>query len=233
MKRCVFITGTDTGVGKSFVSCLLLRAFKQQGLKTFALKPIASGAKANAAGSLRNDDALQLQQHATIKKPYAVVNPICFAEAIAPHIAAGKMHAKISHAELCSIITSANKIKSDITLIEGVGGWSVPLNNTQLFSDVIVALGIPVVLVVAVKLGCLNHALLTYQRLQALGTPVIAWVANCLHPDTLSIEDNIATLKNWIDKPCLGVVPYNCRSPDCLDTDLIVNFGFQNCGVTR
>jgi dethiobiotin synthetase len=227
MNNAIFITGTDTDVGKTFVSCLLLQAFNDSGLKTFGLKPIASGCEENKIGELRNQDALLLQCNASIKKTYELVNPIAFKNPIAPHIAADGTNINLTKDIVCRAIMRSIQNDVDINLIEGVGGWAVPLNNIELFSDVVIELKIPVILVVGIKLGCLNHALLTYHNILANSGALVGWVANCLDPDTLSIKENIETLKNWIDAPCLGVVPYNCESATCINVDTIKQRLFQ------
>ena len=204
----IFITGTDTGVGKTMASVLWLKKLNQQGLKTFAMKPIASGCTLNQNGILENDDALILQKTATIYRPYSVVNPIALQEPIAPHLAAKKMHRILSVDNVLQAIQGSLQTEADVNLIEGVGGWNVPLNDTELFSDVIACLKIPVILVVAIKLGCLNHAILTYQAILQKKVPLLGWIANCIETDTLALNDNIATLAKWIPAPCLGVVSY-------------------------
>ena len=227
MNNTIFITGTDTDVGKTFVSCLILRAINSLGLKTFGLKPIASGCEENNVGELVNQDALLLQCNASIKKTYEIVNPISFKNPIAPHIAANETNMKLTKEMVCQAIIRSIQNGADINLIEGVGGWAVPLNNIELFSDVVIELKIPVILVVGIKLGCLNHALLTYHNMLARGGELIGWVANCLDPYTLSIKENIETLKNWIAAPCLGVVPYNCKSITCININAIKQQLFQ------
>lgn len=227
MNNAIFITGTDTDVGKTFVTCLLLKRFNALGLKTFAVKPIASGCEKNSADELRNRDALYLKQHASIKKPYKVVNPIALEKPIAPHIAANDLGVSLSKNFVCQVIKHSIQNDADINLIEGAGGWSVPLNNSELFSNVIIELKIPVILVVGIKLGCLNHSMLTTFNILSTGGLLIGWVANCIDPKTLSAEENIETLKNWISAPCLGVIPYNCQSEACIDIDIIQKTLFQ------
>ncbi len=221
MKNTIFMTGTDTDIGKTYVTCLMLKAFNESGLNTLALKPIASGCHKNEQGELRNDDALQLQQHANITIPYSSVNPITFEPPIAPHIAAHNIGEKLSIQQIGDTIKNLTCHSADMTLIEGVGGWSVPINHSELLSDVIAQLEIPIILVVGIKLGCLNHALLTYQNIQAKNVPILGWMANCIDPNTLSIPENIDTLAQWINEPCLGIVPYGDKSTTCIDTKLI------------
>lgn len=221
MKNAVFIAGTDTDIGKTYVSCLLLRAINAMGLTSSAIKPIASGCHRNAAGQLRNQDALDLQQHASFHQAYDTVNPIAFEKPIAPHIAASESNTPLNIDVVCQAITNSMQADADVNFIEGVGGWSVPLNESETLADAIISLNLPVILVVGVKLGCLNHALLTYQAILQQGVPLIAWVANCICPETLSLQENIATLKHWLQVPCLGVVPYDCQTTKHLNTELI------------
>lgn len=208
MSKTIFITGTDTAVGKTTISVLLLKKLNRLGYKTFAMKPLASGCIMDINYNLINDDALALQAAASIFKPYAVVNPIALKEPIAPHLAAKLMGKRLSGALLMETIISHLQPEADINLIEGVGGWSVPLNEKELFSEVISNLKIPVILVVAIKLGCLNHAILTYHNILQMKVPLLGWVANCIEPDTLTSSENIATLNQWIDAPCLGVITF-------------------------
>jgi dethiobiotin synthetase len=224
----IFITGTDTDVGKTFVSCLLLKAFNDLNLKTFGIKPIASGCTPDNAGKLINQDAVLLQQCASIKKNYDLVNPIAFQKPIAPHIAANALHISLTKTSVCKAIVRSLQNDADIHLIEGVGGWSVPLNHEELFSDVVIELNIPIILVVGIKLGCLNHAILTYQAILAIGGTLLGWVANCITPNALCIDENIESLKNWIKAPCLGVVSYGQTSSSCLDAQFIKHRLFQN-----
>lgn len=221
MSKMIFITGTDTDVGKTYVSCLLLQAFNELGFSTFAIKPVSSGCEENDIGELLNQDALNLQRSASIKRVYKMVNPIAFKQPIAPHIAANNKGSPLSKERVCQAILSSRKDNADINLIEGVGGWAVPLNDDELFSDVVIDLKIPVILVVGIKLGCLNHALLTYQNILLRGGEVIGWVANCLDLETLAINENIETLKSWISAPCLAVVSYNCTATTCFNLNAI------------
>lgn len=208
MSKTIFVTGTDTGVGKTTISVLLLRKLNRLGYKTFALKPIASGCRMDVNYNLISDDALALQLAASLFKPYKIVNPIALKEPIAPHLAAELMGKNLSIALLTEIITTHLQVEADINIIEGVGGWSIPLNEKELFSEVICSLKIPVILVVAIKLGCLNHAILTYHNILQMKVPLLGWVANCIEQNTLAGSKNIETLKQWIDAPCLGIIPF-------------------------
>ena len=224
--KSIFITGTDTGIGKTFISVLLMQLLNAHKFKTFGIKPIASGCTVDVNGNLVNDDALALQYAATITRDYSVVNPIALKEAIAPHIAA--RYDKIAlTAELVSTkLSHSIQAAADINIIEGVGGWLVPLNDKELLADVICALHIPVALVVGVKLGCLNHAILTAKMIKASQVPFIGWVANCIDPDMAAAQENIAALKRWIPSPYLGTVPYGASpTPDFIDMKHIIDCG--------
>lgn len=223
----IFITGTDTNIGKTFITTLLLKDFNGKGYKTFAIKPVASGCNYNEINKyLENEDALILQKHASVSRCYANVNPIALAEPIAPHIAAEKMNFKLTTERVLHHLLSAYQKEADIHLIEGAGGWAVPLNAHQLYCDVICALNMPVILVVGVRLGCLNHAILTYQAIMQTKIPFIGWIANCIDPHMLEIKKNIHSLREWIKEPCLGVVPFACQQ-NVINTEYIEQFLFK------
>lgn len=209
--NAIFITGTDTGVGKTYISTALLRQFNATGYTTFGIKPIATGCKKNDAGNLVNDDALALMAASSVTKDYNIVNPLAFPEPIAPHLAAAQSGIKLSTKQLAQTIVSSIQTTADINIIEGVGGWSVPLNDHDLISDAICLLKIPVVLVVAIKLGCLNHAILTSKNITQSNVPFIGWIANCVEANTLVPSENILTLEKWLAVPCLGIMPYQSR----------------------
>lgn len=217
MKQRFFVTGTDTDAGKTFVSVLLLEAFKQRGLSTLALKPVAAGCE-QIEGEWRNDDAIQLQNAMTVDLPYQQVNPIALQAAIAPHIAAAEEGRRLSVDRLAGLIRGALMTPADITLIEGAGGWLVPLNERETLANLVKNLNLPVILVVGVRLGCLNHALLTVQAVAAAGLPLAGWVANCIDPTAARIDENIQTLKAMVPAPCLGVIPH---SPSMAPADLV------------
>lgn len=221
----IFITGTDTGVGKTYVTCTLLQALNAQNYKTLGLKPIASGCSLNQRGKLINDDAVALQKAASVKCPYEYINPIPLAHPIAPHLAAEQAQTILSVSQVKNKISRSLEIEADFQLIEGVGGWAVPLNGHELLSDLVAALKLPVILVVGIKLGCLNHALLTYQRMRDTQVPIIGWIANCIDPGALAIQENIDTLKQWINVPCLGVLPFSqTLNPNGLEIQKIIHY---------
>jgi dethiobiotin synthetase len=204
--RCgYFVTGTDTGVGKTVVTLALMQLLQQQGRVVGAMKPIAAGCELTPAG-LRNADALLLQRQASVALDYALVNPYAFAPAIAPHIAAEQAGVTI---EVDKIYSEFNKIEKsvDCVLVEGAGGWLVPLNENETLADVARLLGLDVIMVVAIRLGCLNHALLTAASIAAAGCTLAGWVANLSPPLSGYAQENINTLKSRISAPLLGVLP--------------------------
>lgn len=200
-RQIFFIAGTDTDVGKTFIACQLLQQAKQQGLHTLGLKPLAAGA-IQAYEGLRNDDALLLQKSSTEKLSYTDINPFCFTNAIAPHIAAQKNAVDLCAADIAQHLQhTLDKTQADYVLIEGAGGWRVPLNTTETMADVVKLLNIPVILVVGMKLGCINHALLTCEAMRADGITLHAWIANDLGKPMPYLAENIATLEQRITAP--------------------------------
>ncbi len=208
MKKIIFVTGTDTGIGKTTVAVRLLQHYNHLGHSTVGVKPVASGCEKTSAG-LRNEDALLLQAAASIKLPYEQVNPIAFAPPIAPHIAAQLAGEQLSVERLTEACQPALQHEADITIIEGAGGWLVPLNNNENISDFVSAHQFPAVLVVGMRLGCLNHAMLTVQAIKAAGVPLMGWVANHIDREMEVQKDNLATLKQLIDQPLLDTVLFN------------------------
>lgn len=204
MMNSVFVTGTDTDVGKTRISVALIELLQQQGLQVAGMKPIASGCEMTVEG-LRNDDALQLHQQANLDLPYEVINSYAFESAIAPHIAAEQVGVEI---DLAVIEQNFNRIQqqSDVVVVEGAGGWLVPLNKTQTMASLAKILNLPIILVVDIRLGCINHALLTVEAIKQSGLPLQGWVANQLKPNEQA-EEIISTLKQRILEPCLGIVP--------------------------
>ncbi|MGL5906949.1 MAG: dethiobiotin synthase [Shewanella sp.] len=208
-----FVTGTDTDSGKTLISTGLLialkRASERLGLQwqTMGVKPIASGAAMTPAG-LRNQDALQLMAASSLTLSYEQVNPICFQQAIAPHIAAQTCEVSIAPEAIVAQLDLSAMAGADVCLIEGAGGWRLPLGNGHYLSEVAQHLKTPVILVVGMKLGCLNHALLTQEAILADGLPIAGWVANRLDPQMSVFDENLASLQQMMCAPFLGCVPF-------------------------
>lgn len=209
-----FVTGTDTGVGKTTATVAMLQAARARGLSSLAMKPLASGCEMTADG-LRNTDALALQAAMTATLPYRQINPIALAPAIAPHLAAREAGVLLSSDRLSGFVRGLMLQPADLLLVEGAGGWRVPLNDSELFSDVPRQLGLPVILVVALRLGCLNHALLTAEAIMRDGLCLAGWIAN--RPGELAMDyeqANLDYLRKRLPAPCLGVLPWQPESPD-------------------
>ncbi len=206
MSAGFFVTGTDTDVGKTTIAAGLLRAARLAGLSTAAVKPLASGCEAGADG-LRNSDALALLAECSLPLSYAEVNPFAFAPAIAPHLAAREAGVELKVAALATAVQAVLAQQADFTLVEGAGGWRVPLGEQATLADLPVALDLPVILVVGVRLGCINHALLTAEAIVRDGLRLAGWVANVLDPQTSRLDDNLRTLTERLAAPCLGRVP--------------------------
>lgn len=205
-KKQFFIAGTDTNVGKTLVAAGLLLAAKKHGLRTAAIKPVAAGCEKTEAG-LRNDDALLLQSVITESLVYEQINPIALQAAIAPHIAA-QQEKRVLSADRIAGFCRGSLRQADFTLVEGAGGWRVPLNPRETMADLARILQLPVILVVGVRLGCINHALLTVEAIRSDGLPLAGWVANCVDADMPVRQENIDSLRERIPAPCLGVVPW-------------------------
>lgn len=203
----LFITGTDTDVGKTHVACAIVAALKQQGLRAAVMKPVASGCIQTADG-LRNDDALKLMSIASVSQAYEQVNPYAFEPAIAPHLAAQQAGVEIQLNEIEKQYFKT-AIHADVCVVEGAGGWMVPLNDDETIADLASQLQLPIILVVGMKLGCISHALLTIEQIEREALPVVGWVANQLEPQMERIEENIQTLEQRIPYPLLGVIEHN------------------------
>jgi dethiobiotin synthetase len=202
-----FITGTDTGVGKTLISIALLLLLKKHGFKTAAIKPVASGCIQTFQG-IRNADANLLQFYATEKFPYNKVNPFAFFKPIAPHIAAQKTNQPFNVKNILANCMDILKSSADYKIVEGVGGWLVPLNSKETMANLAIEIGFPIILVVGLRLGCLNHALLTLANIQSTPLFLAGWVANIITPEMLVIAENIQTLTNAISAPLLGVISH-------------------------
>ncbi|MFC7293775.1 dethiobiotin synthase [Marinobacter aromaticivorans] len=228
-KKTFFVTGTDTGVGKTLVSAAILEAAKAAGKWSLGMKPVASGCDETPDG-LRNEDALILQSAASEWLAYDLVNPVALAPAIAPHVAAAQAGRVISADRLTGFCRGMQMRPADLLLIEGAGGWRVPLNDRETYSAVPRELGVPVILVVALKLGCINHALLTAEAIRGDGLLLTGWVANRAEPEPMSCEqETLSYLLEHIGAPCLGVVPWlEGAVPESLGSYLDIQMLFEN-----
>lgn len=202
----LYVTGTDTGIGKTRASCALLHAFAMAGRRALGMKPVASGCDPTAEG-LRNDDALQLIAAGNLTMPYADVNPYAFIDPISPHLAAADEGVEIRLAVITDTFTRLSQ-QADTVVVEGVGGWCAPLGPELMQADLVRALRLPVVLVVGLRLGCLNHALLSVRAIQSDGCQLIGWIGNRIDPQMLRCDDNIETLKARIEAPLLGTLDF-------------------------
>ena len=202
----LFITGTDTGVGKTVVASGLVRLAASSGRRVVGLKPIASGATHTADG-LRNDDALALAAESSVQLPYALTNPLCFEPAIAPHIAAAEAGVAIAMPDLIAWYARAAR-EAGLAVVEGAGGWRVPLHPAGFLSDLPEQLGLDVLLVVGLRLGCLNHARLTLEAIERSGRcRCVGWIGNRIDPAFARLDENLATLARLLGGPPLAVIP--------------------------
>jgi dethiobiotin synthetase len=206
MSCTYFITGTDTDAGKTWIALALLTALRKKGCRTLAMKPVACGCQL-INGAYRNDDALKLQQHASVSVSYETVNPYALPAPIAPHFAAKEIGQRID-VERIKQLHAQQQDKADYIIMEGVGGWMVPLNERQTSADLVKILNVPVILVAGIRLGCLNHTLLTDAAIRYEGIRFAGWIANCVDKDCLAVEKNIQALRERLSAPLLGVVPY-------------------------
>ncbi|MDN6856824.1 dethiobiotin synthase [Pseudomonas sp. CAN2814] len=211
MSHAYFVTGTDTEIGKTTIAAGLLHAARLTGLSTAAAKPVASGCERSSEG-LRNSDALALLGECSVPLAYEQVNPFAFEPAIAPHLAAREQGVKLTVEALKGPVRSILELGADFTLVEGAGGWRVPLAGEENLSDLAIALELPVILVVGVRLGCINHAVLSAEAIQRDGLQLAGWVANIVDPTTSRLEENLATLAERLSAPCVGRVPRLARA---------------------
>jgi dethiobiotin synthetase len=210
-----FITGTDTDVGKTCATIALMRYFKRQGKTVLGMKPVASGCTLHA-GELKNADALLIQDNASIALDYQMINPYAYKLPVSPHIAG--IHDPV---KLAIIVECYNSLKAlaDIVIVEGAGGWYAPLNAQDDISDLANALALPVILVVGLRLGCINHAKLSYQAIKLSGLACAGWIPVSVDPDLLNRDENIQAIKTALPVPLLGVLPYQKQ----LDYDLLAD----------
>lgn len=194
MKQAFFITGTDTGIGKTYVACQLIRQYVAQGYRVVGMKPVAAGCDL-IDGQWVNEDVRLLTEASNVKAPLGLVNPYCFHAPIAPHIAAQQAHVDIQLEVIVQAYQALAEL-ADIVVVEGAGGLLVPLNNQITMAELASALNIPIVLVVGMRLGCINHALLSLEVMQARGLPIQFWVANPIDPAMQCYTENLATLQH-------------------------------------
>ena len=223
--RGVYVTGTDTGVGKSVTTAALLAALNAAGVRAIGMKPVASGSEATPQG-LRNADAELLRTHSAGTPAYADVNPCTLVPPIAPHIAAHEAGVSIALPPLRAAYARL-AADADRVLVEGVGGWMAPLAcapfqpaptaQPLMQADVARALGLPVILVVGLRLGCLNHALLSARAIAADGCRLVGWIGNRIDAHMLRAGENLATLRALLPAPCLGVLPHRGDAESAVD----------------
>lgn len=207
MGKQFFVTGTNTGVGKTLVTASLLAAARQRGLRTAGLKPVAAGCDMTHEG-LRNGDALALLAQSSLPLSYEQVNPVALAAAIAPHLAAEQAGRRLSADRLAGFCRGTMMQPLDLLLIEGAGGWRVPLNERETFADLVKILQLPVILVVGMELGCINHALLTAEAIRRDGLVLAGWVANRVVPEMSCYHENLHSLQLRLGCPMMGELPY-------------------------
>jgi dethiobiotin synthetase len=206
MTSGLFVTGTDTGCGKTEITLGIMRNLQQQGESVLGMKPVASGGVVTEEG-LRNEDALRIQAQCSREIGYSSVNPLVYQPPISPHLAA---KAEGQPIRLDDILQGYHDLQeqADRVVVEGVGGWHVPLGDSITLADLARGLDLPMIMVVGMRLGCLNHALMTAECILNSGVQLKGWVANLVDPEMQAIEDNINTLRSWLPAPCLGEVPF-------------------------
>jgi dethiobiotin synthetase len=222
MKSGYFITGTDTGVGKTLIASALIYKFAQSGLKSVGMKPVAAGCVL-VSGQLISEDVTKLIAASNVTAPLEQINPYAFAGAYAPHIGAKEANIEIKQAVIQSAFEALGK-QADVIVVEGVGGFCVPLGDNLNAADLVALLNIPIILVVGMRLGCLSHALLTVEAIEVRGLKLAGWVANAIDPTMVMFDENLLSLKEQIKAPCLGVVPWQMdahfeRVADCLSLE--------------
>lgn len=208
-----FVTGTDTEVGKTVASCALLQAAARAGYRAVGYKPVASGSEMTPEG-IRNSDALALQRNSSVELRYEQVNPLAFMEPTSPHIVSRDEGRPIEFATLSAGLEALTQ-RGNWLQVEGAGGWFTPLSDSTTFADWVVKERLPVILVVGVKLGCINHAMLTAQAVVSAGLKLAGWIANDVQPAGRRHEEYLATLKSVIPAPMLGEIPWQ---PELTDT---------------
>lgn len=211
MPQSYFVIGTDTNVGKTYVASALVTHFANAGLKTVGMKPVASGCELNDCNELVNEDVTALIKVSNVSAPLDLINPYRFLPAIAPHIAAAQAGVEIGLHKIKQAYANLTNL-ADIVIVEGAGGFYVPLNNAETLADLAVELNLPIILVVGMRLGCINHALLTVAAIQSRGLSLAGWVANQIEPNMPMFDENLSSLQARIAAPCLSVVRWNAEA---------------------
>jgi dethiobiotin synthetase len=222
MAHSYFVTGTDTGVGKTLVSSALVYQFARQGLRAVGMKPVASGC-VRVNGQWVNEDVSQLLAVSNLDVSTVEINPYAFEPAIAPHVAAAQAGVHISLDVIAQAFDRLSA-QADVVIVEGAGGFYVPLDDRYTMADLAKRLDIPVILVVGIRLGCINHALLSVDAIKASGLPLAGWVANQVAPDVPVLHENIDSLRQRIHAPCLAVIPWQAEA-DVINVPRIGMFG--------
>jgi dethiobiotin synthetase len=217
MPRHYFVTGTDTGVGKTRVAQALILAAVRRGRRAVGMKPIASGCR-RVSGNFRSDDAELLMQASNVTLPYAEINPYAFEPAVSPHIAAREAGVEI-RTEVVKQHFVRLAAQADHVIVEGAGGWFTPINDRESIADVAATLSVPVIMVVGLRLGCLNHAALTEAAIGQSGLVLAGWIASVLDPHMDCLDQNIDALKRRLRAPCWAVLPHSPRDTPTTDID--------------
>ncbi|MGE0098308.1 MAG: dethiobiotin synthase [Hydrogenophaga sp.] len=207
-----FVTGTDTGVGKTLVSAALLHTLARHHRRVVGMKPVAAGLVLKQ-GQWISEDVCVLREASSVAVPPRLDNPVALPDAMAPHLAALRAGQSVTVASLLAAHRALRDL-ADVVVVEGAGGWRVPVNDRETLADLACAIGAPVVLVVGLRLGCLNHALLTAEAIRADGLHLAGWVANAIDVDMPCRDENIDTLRRWLPAPLLGTVPWCATTPD-------------------
>jgi len=213
-----FVVGTDTGIGKTHASCALLHALARRHPRVCGMKPVAAGAVQGADG-LTNEDSIAHRAASTVRVPPALDNPVLLPEPLSPHIAAARAGRPIAFDAVLSAYAQLSA-RCDAVVVEGAGGFLVPLSPTQTGADLALALRLPLVLVVGMRLGCLNHALLTAEAIRARGLVLAGWIANRVDPQFLCPDDNLAYLETHLGAPLLADLPWSATPDPRRDADL-------------
>jgi dethiobiotin synthetase len=219
-----FVTGTDTGVGKTLVSCALLHAFAARGRSVVGMKPVAAGCDDDM-----HEDVRQLRAASNMLAGLGQINPYSFVQPVAPHLAARFAGVRINLERILEAYSELDA-QADMVIVEGAGGFRVPLNDDEDGADMVQRMNIPVVLVVGMRLGCLNHALLTVESVAARGLTLAGWVANVVDADMAMLDENVAALERRIAAPLLGIVPHQAQ-PDARAVAALLDIGLLEPGA--